>query len=727
MKKRHRLFVITAMALGLCGISVTSVSAKPASYSTTEKNVTVTLTTDKSEYIEGEEITYTITIENNRTGWNSAPTTLNYTNNGLKEAFADAMPTKVPQLKSGESCTITGTLIGQNVEEGTSFPAIVEEDETLEVISTEEVTESENQNTKDKHDARTIFVIGVIIAVIVFFILFFMLRRKGKKGNSTLSMLLVLTAMLSLVFGTSRTMCKAADADYESLTLRPYLQFSYGGEEVMVRATIELSMVQQVIKVKTEDRDIAKTICCHDPSIFRDSDGTYYVFGSFLAGGTSTDLHDWTSIDQPFQATFTDEVKEQIRAYNKDESAGSWNSYLWAPDIIFNPAMNKYCIYLSANGDDWKSNIVLLTADAVDGPYDYAGTIVYGGFGEEDYSQTDAPEVLGEESIPQRYITNGVKNKKWGDMYPNCIDPCVFYDDAGNLWMSYGSWSGGIFMLELDEETGLRDYNVSYETDMHSDAYFGKKIAGGAYVSGEASYIQKIGDYYFLFISYGNLEAAGGYNIRVFRSDRPDGDYVDELGNTPYFDNYIFNYNTSVGVRLFGGYKWRTFSVGQVAQGHNSAFVDADGKAYIVFHTRTTDGTEGHYVKVHQLFLNEDGWIVAAPYHTNGETLLTSVDATDYVGDYDFIIHRMDIDYANRQTNKPEFITLQEDGTITGDYEGNWFIESGTSYITLVIDGETYKGVALTMKVENTAVETKVFTAIGEKSQVTVWGSMSIQ
>ena len=51
--------------------------------------------------------------------------------------------------------------------------------------------------------------------------------------------------------------------------------------------------------------------------------------------------------------------------------------------------------------------------------------------------------------------------KKWGDYYPNNIDACVFYAEDGRLLMSYGSWSGGIFMLELDENTGLRDCSVS--------------------------------------------------------------------------------------------------------------------------------------------------------------------------------------------------------------------------------------------------------------------------
>lgn len=103
-------------------------------------------------------------------------------------------------------------------------------------------------------------------------------------------------------------------------------------------------------------------------------------------------------------------------------------------------------------------------------------------------------------------------------------------------------------------------------------------------------------------MSYGELFAKGGYNVRVYRSSTPDGEYLDENGRNPFYDTYILNTNDSAGIRLFGGYKWRSFSQGQVAQGHNSAFVDDDGRAYIVFHTRTTGGNEGHYVKVHQLF-----------------------------------------------------------------------------------------------------------------------------
>ena len=116
---------------------------------------------------------------------------------------------------------------------------------------------------------------------------------------------------------------------------------------------------------------------------------------------------------------------------------------LWAPDIIYNPVMNKWCQYLSINGDNWASSVVLLTADNINGPYVYQGPVVIGGFNGKNansYKNTDLEQVVGTQaSLPSRYN----KQDKWGVTWPNCIDPCVFYDENGQLWMSYGSWSGG--------------------------------------------------------------------------------------------------------------------------------------------------------------------------------------------------------------------------------------------------------------------------------------------
>ena len=670
----------------------TQVQAQGASHSVTTDGITVTIETDKEEYKAGEEVQYSVIVENGRDKWDISASTFTYSNTeGLTAAEEGSMPDSLPEIPSGESHTLTGRLVG--------------------------APENFSGSAEGGAAGLAVGVTAAVVAVIAIVAAAVVLLLKKKKGAKAAALFLA----AALLAGEGLPAQAAAN---ETITVRPYVNFTYGGQEVVIRAVMELKMEQQLMVIEPEDRKTYQKITCHDPSIFKDFDGTYYIFGSFLTGGSTQDLYNWTSLDAQIQGGFSQEVRDQIKAWNKDENADGWNGYLWAPDIIYNPHMEKYCMYLSANGDDWKSNIVLLTADDIMGPYDYAGSIVYGGFDADNYGETDAPKVLGESEIPERYVVNGIANRKWGDMWPNCIDPCVIFDDEGNLWMSYGSWSGGIFMLELDEETGLRDYSVTYESNEHSDAYFGAKIAGGSYASGEASYIQKIGDYYYLFISYGALEARGGYNVRIFRSLRPDGDYVDLLGNTPYFDRLVQNFNLSVGVRLMGGYKWRNFNVGQVAQGHNSAFVDDDGRAYMVFHTRTANGTEGHNVKVHQLFMTKEGWPVAAPYQTTGEALKPDgYTVSEVAGDYEIILHQLDIDYENLDVNQPKFITLTEEGKITGDYEGTWELESGTSYISLHFNGQEYSGVTVSMEIEYTTIETMTFTAVGLNDQITLWGS----
>lgn len=708
-QKRHRICkgalagIFAALSLLLAPMEA---QAQGASHSVTSDGITVTIETDKEEYKSGEEIRYSIIVENGRQKWDIGASQFVYSNTeGLYASGEADLPDSLPQIASGESVTLSGVLTGDPelfppTDSGLSVGIWLAAAAGALILGAALLLickGRKNGNRKGKNQGT----------------------GKGTKGTGAAALLLA-AALLSQILPA-----EAAEAA-DTVTIRPYVTLIYAGQEVTIRAVMELKLKQQLLVVEPEDRKVYKKITCHDPSIFKDFDGTYYILGSFLAGGSTQNLYDWTSLDAQIQGSFTQEVKDQIKAWNKDENAGSWNGYLWAPDVIYNPHMEKYCMYLSANGDNWKSNIVLLTADSITGPYEYGGSIVYGGFDAETYGQTDAPRVLGEDQIPERYVTNGIANNKWGDMWPNCIDPCVFFDDEGRLWMSYGSWSGGIFMLELEEETGLRDYAVTYENNEHSDAYFGTKIAGGMYVSGEASYIQKIGDYYYLFISYGNLEAKGGYNVRVFRSERPDGDYVDMLGNSTFYDFYVFNYNHSVGVRLMGGYKWRNFNVGQVAQGHNSAFVDDDGRAYMVFHTRTTDGSEGHTVKVHQLFTTREGWLVAAPYQTTGEALKPEgLSMAEAAGDYEIILHELNIDYRNLEAKQAQFITLTEDGKVTGDYEGTWELEEGTSYISLHFNGQEYSGVALPMQIEYTTIETMTFTAVGLSDQVTLWGSRS--
>ena len=70
----------------------------------------------------------------------------------------------------------------------------------------------------------------------------------------------------------------------------------------------------------------------------------------------------------------------------------------------------------------------------------------------------------------------------------NIMDPDVFYDEDGRMWMVYGSWSGGIFMIEIDEDTGYPIYPEADEEN-HVDSYYGKKLLGGYHNSIEGPHI----------------------------------------------------------------------------------------------------------------------------------------------------------------------------------------------------------------------------------------------
>ena len=54
-------------------------------------------------------------------------------------------------------------------------------------------------------------------------------------------------------------------------------------------------------------------------------------------------------------------------------------------------------------------------------------------------------DYVDEEYALKNYVRNNSYNF---EEYPNAIDPTVFYDADDRMWMVYGSWSGGIFLLE---------------------------------------------------------------------------------------------------------------------------------------------------------------------------------------------------------------------------------------------------------------------------------------
>ncbi len=515
-------------------------------------------------------------------------------------------------------------------------------------------------------------------------------------------------------------------------------------------------------------------VSVHDPSIvWEPVSQTYYIFGSHRAAAKTADLMNWTAFQAPWatsssnnaanSAAFTTPKVTKLKKggveYDFNFNAFNWSKRgnagynvdgnMWAPDVIWNKVLNKWCMYLSVNGDAWYSSIILLTADNIEGPYQYQAPVVMSGFHTgTSYKDTDLEIVIGTQaSLPGRYAVGN----NWGRRYPNCIDPCVFYDEEGKLWMSYGSWSGGIWMLELDENTGLRDYDVEYTLTGSGDGvtidpYFGKKIAGGFYVSGEASYIEYIGGYYYLFVTYGGLAAGGvandynngGYQMRVFRSENPDGPYIDSRNNSAVFASYLLNFgpdenDNNRGVNIFGAYSsWGNQAkgnLGERSQGHNSIIAAEDGRTYLVYHTRFQNWGESHQVRVHQVFQSKNGWLVAAPFEYTGEQI-TSADiattqqiATERIaGKYKLLTHQYKLDHTKKGYASPVDIELKDDGSIVGGATGTWKIEEGTSYITLKIGSTYYHGVMVEQTLEPTDTKAPAFTAIAATTGATVWG-----
>ena len=525
-------------------------------------------------------------------------------------------------------------------------------------------------------------------------------------------------------------------------------------------------------------------VSVHDPSIVWDQNSSsYYIFGSHRGAAKTTDLMNWTAFTAPWGTSssvdaanadaFTTNQITSITIGEVVKNFGPFNAYaysaaiatssidgnswgsidgnMWAPDVIWNPNMEKWCMYLSLNGIQWNSSVILLTADNIEGPYTYQGPIVFSGFNVTDneatsYKKTDLELVLGEQtSLPDRYN----KGNSWGTYWPHCIDPCVFYDANDNLWLTYGSWSGGIYILRLNKYTGLRDYDYTYELSYSdkskeetvlSDPYFGKKIAGGCYVSGEGSYIERIGNYYYLFMSYGFYDSVGGYQMRVFRSSNPDGPYTDPQNGegAAIFSSYRMNYgstaNTSRGEYIFGAYgDWGNVAKGATSersQGHNSIIAADDGRTYLVYHTKFQNWAESHQVRVHQVFQNEDGWLVAAPFEYTGETV-TSADiastrqiATDDIpGLYKLLVHRDKLNHTIKEMVTPVEIELKSDKTITGEYTGSWALPEGTnSYINITLGSTTYKGVIIEQTMEPTEDKTIAFTAMSSSNGINIWG-----
>ena len=429
----------------------------------------------------------------------------------------------------------------------------------------------------------------------------------------------------------------------------------------------------------------------HDPSVLRDDDGTWYIFGSHMAAARSDDLIKWTMISRDAGAgcTLVENVQEQMR---EALSYAKTNTF-WAPDVIRLKDGRYAMYYCACEGSSPLSMLGLAIAEQPEGPYVNEGILLKSG-----YPGYDAT------------------------VYPNVVDPCAFYDRDGEMWMVYGSYSGGIYILKMDGETGRPLDGQGY----------GKRLLGKNHARIEGPYIlySPETEYYYLFLSFGGLDSTGGYNIRVCRSRNPDGPYEDALGQemtkcggqpgTFFHDADYEGY----GVKLMGGYCFETlpedddqFRQAFRSPGHNSAIREEEtGRYFLVFHTRFAGTGESFSDRVHQMVMNEDGWPVVLPQRYAGETP-EAVAPEAMTGLYKVVLHGRDI---NAVEHSSVTVTLKADGTAEGDLTGTWECDGMTFRCEL--DGIAYHGIMTTALDSRERTWVTCFTALDE-SGAALWGS----
>ncbi len=488
-------------------------------------------------------------------------------------------------------------------------------------------------------------------------------------------------------------------------------------------------------------------VSVHDPSIFKDTNGTYYVFGSHIDAAKTNDLQNWTRFTNGYAAAnnviFGDLSRNLAGAFawageNLEDCEGGFS--VWAPDVIYNPDyVNKdgskgaYMMYFCTTSTYMRSVLAYAVSQKAEGPYEFVDTLIYSGFTSNDsyatsstknvnrkYTSTNIDELIeaGEVTYNKDWFSNSNYNNY---VYPNAIDPTIYYEPDGTMYMTYGSWSGGIFTIEIDPATGRCIHPKSGTTadGRLIDSYFGTKISGGYYQSGEGPFMEYNPEtgYYYLWVTYGGLTATGGYNMRVFRSTNPDGPFYDAASNPAVLER-----NTkldTIGLKVMGNYQFSTLDTAYMAGGHNSVFCDDDGQWYLFYHTRFNRGNEYHEVRVHSMYFSEDGWPVVAPFEYSGDAKAEfGYETADIVGEYEYINHG---NATNGDVINSQNIKLNADGSISGAVSGTWVQAEDSSAAVLKIGGQNYNGHFLAAQ-DETGKMVMSFTAVGSNNQ-TVWGA----
>ncbi|MCW3805332.1 family 43 glycosylhydrolase [Plebeiibacterium marinum] len=314
----------------------------------------------------------------------------------------------------------------------------------------------------------------------------------------------------------------------------------------MKKKIMYLALCIVVISIKLH----AQSIIVHDPVMIQETD-TYYLFctGPGISAWTSSDMKNWKQNAPVF---------EESPVWAK-ETVAEFNGHIWAPDIAY--YNNQYYLYYSISSFGKNNSCIGLATNKTLNPED--------------------PEF--------KWVDHGIVIQSFpGETYWNAIDPNLIISEDGTPYLSYGSFWGGLKMVQLTKDA---QKVVGDKDDILTIASRNTKENAI-----EAPFIFKKDNYYYLFasIDFCCRGKDSTYKMIVGRSNKIQGPFLDKNG--------IDLANGGGSILLKGNEKWH-------GVGHNSAYT-FNNTDYLVFHGYDANDQGKPKLIIKQIQWDDNGWPV---------------------------------------------------------------------------------------------------------------------
>ena len=294
------------------------------------------------------------------------------------------------------------------------------------------------------------------------------------------------------------------------------------------------------------------SLAVHDPSEIIKEGSTYYLFytGNLIPYKTSPNMIAWTAAGSALASR---------PSWHATSVPNNKSGDIWAPTISYRNG--QYWMYYSVSSFGSQTSAIGLATrtSLATGSWQDQGVVI---------------------TSPIAAAGNF-----------NAIDPNIITDTLGNVWMAWGSFWNGIFITQLNPQTGkppaaltsANTTNIAKRTN----------TANGI----EGSFIIYARGYYHLFISWDKCCAgtSSTYNMRYGRSKSVTGPYVDKAG-----------------LDLATGGGGTLLSDGSGSPGGGQSVYQENGNFYLVYHVYDGKNTPAS-LQIRHLYFDSQAWPTLDP------------------------------------------------------------------------------------------------------------------